>query len=158
MEEEKMYKTNKSKWIRYFSLFIFSFSLSYGEFLRDDTKEVVLDTSTNLMWQDNNQSIGDSNKKNWQDAISFCHSLSLGGYDDWYLPNFNQLYALANRSTSNPAISDVFENVVSSFYWSSTTYAYSTSYAWVVGFNDGYDNGNDKTYTNYVRCVREQDN
>jgi hypothetical protein len=158
MEEEKMYKTNKSKWIRYFSLFIFSFSLSYGEFLRDSTKEVVLDTSTNLMWQDNNQSIGDSNKKNWQDAISFCHSLSLGGYDDWYLPNFNQLYALANRSTYNPAISDVFENVVSSNYWSSTTNASNTSHAWNVYFSYGDDSYHNKTYTRYVRCVREQDN
>jgi hypothetical protein len=133
-------------------------SLANGDFLRDEIKEVVLDTSTNLMWQDDNRTIGDSNKKNWNDAISFCQNLNFAGYDDWYLPNFNELYALADRSKYNPALSDVFENVVSSTYWSSTTYASNTSNAWYVYFYYGNDNYNAKTYTNYVRCVRATDN
>ena len=45
-------------------------------------------------------------------------------------------------------------NVVSSNYWSSTTYAPNTTNAWNVNFNNGNDNANNKTNTNYVRCVR----
>ncbi len=46
----------------------------------------------------------------------------------------------------------------SSNYWSSTTNASDTSNAWNVNFNNGNDNWNDKTNTNYVRCVRFADN
>ena len=45
-------------------------------------------------------------------------------------------------------------NLVSSNYWSSTTYAGDTTNAWNVNFNNGNDNINNKTNTNYVRCVR----
>jgi hypothetical protein len=148
---------NKNIIMRYFSLFIFSFSLVYGEFLRDDIKEVVLDTSTNLMWQDDNRTIGESNKKNWSNAISFCESFDLGGYDDWYLPNFNELYVLADRSTYNPALSEVFENVGSDFYWSSTTVSDTTTRALVVKFYDGEDEYFAKTDMHYVRCARVND-
>ena len=49
-------------------------------------------------------------------------------------------------------------NVVTSFYWSSTTNASNSSNAWNVNFNNGGDNNNYKTNTNYVRCVRPADN
>jgi hypothetical protein len=39
-------------------------------------------------------------------------------------------------------------------YWSSTTYAPDTSNAWNVNFNNGNGNANNKTNSNYVRCVR----
>lgn len=43
----------------------------------------------------------------------------------------------------------------SSNYWSSTTNASDTSNAWNVNFNNGNDNWNNKTNSNYVRCVRD---
>jgi len=125
-----------------------------AEYIRDNTSEVVLDTTTNLIWQDNNKTIGDANKKTWSDAINYCESLEHGGSSEWRLPNFNELYMLADRSIYKPAISPVFQNVVSSYYWSSTTSASYASDAWVVSFNYGGDNAGDKTGTNFVRCVR----
>ncbi len=47
--------------------------------------------------------------------------------------------------------------VVSDDYWSSTTDASNTSDAWLVNFNNGNDNWNNKSNTNYVRCVRDND-
>lgn len=38
-----------------------------------------------------------------------------------------------------------------------TTNLSDTSNAWNVNFNDGHDNWNNKSNTNYVRCVREFD-
>ena len=45
-------------------------------------------------------------------------------------------------------------NVTSNNYWSSTTYAGDSSNAWNVNFNNGNDNVNNKSNSNYVRCVR----
>ena len=53
------------------------------------------------------------------------------------------------------AISNEHLNVASNNYWSSTTLASDTSDAWNVNFNNGNDNANDKTNSNYVRCVRD---
>ena len=131
-------------------------NLANADFIRDGSKEVVLDTKTNLMWQDNNDT--KTIKKNWSDAIDYCENLTLGGYSDWYLPNINELRSLADRSRYNPAIDPAFKNVVSYGYWSSTTFMSHTSAAWYVYFNGGTDNWNGKSYTVYVRCVRHSDN
>jgi hypothetical protein len=58
---------------------------------------------------------------------------------DWRLPTKSELYGLANgtepvRSSSMRA----FTGVQSDFYWSSTTYASNTSYAWYVYMYNGY--------------------
>ena len=115
---------------------------------------VVIDNATNLMWQDNNMTIGSANKKTWADAITYCDTLIHNGKSDWRLPSIEELVSITDKSRYNPAINSAFQNVVTSYYWSSTTDASGTSYAWVVNFNSGYDDGDGKTNTNYVRCVR----
>jgi len=53
---------------------------------------------------------------------------------------------------------DTREQVVgatqSNNYWSSTTNANNTDNAWIVDFNNGNVNNNNKTNNNYVRAVR----
>lgn len=126
-------------------------SLLQADYIRDNTKDVVLNTISNLIWQD------DANvstiTKNWIDAIDYCEESTLGGFNDWRLPNFNELYLLADRSIYNPGISPIFTNVVNANYWSSTTYKTNT-YAWIVDFYNGYDSASSKILTYYVRCVR----
>ena len=143
-------------------------NLVNADFIRDDEKGVVLDTSTNLMWQDEAYTSAEAsaysnnteNGKvlNWVSAISYCENLTYGTYSNWYLPNFNELYNIADRSKYNPAINSAFQNVVTSDCWSSTTGASNTSNAWLVNFFHGDDNVDDKTGTYYVRCVRPADN
>ena len=124
-----------------------------AKFIRDDIKEVVLDTKTNLIWQDDGNA--KTNSLNWSEAITYCEDLSLGGYSDWHLPNFNELYYLANREKFNPAMDSGFNNVSTSSYWTSTTYAYDSSNAWVVFFYYGYDYYYGKSNSHLVRCVRD---
>jgi len=121
-----------------------------ADYTRDATKNVVTDNSSGLMWQDD--AVGST--MNWATALTTCEALTLGGYSDWRLPNYNELYNLADRSRTNPEISPVFTKVVSDDYWTSTTYASFTSYAWFVNFNYGDDYWDGKTDSNYVRCVR----
>lgn len=148
---EKIKGENMKKSLYSLLLFV---SIASGDFIRDDSKEVVLDASTNLLWQDNNDS--KTLTKTWNEAITYCEGLELGGYSDWRLPNLNELYSLLDSSKYNPALSSVFANVVSYYdYWSSTSRAGNSYSAWTVTFSNGsvfyY---NPKTTSYYVRCVR----
>ncbi|MBA1438750.1 MAG: DUF1566 domain-containing protein [Epsilonproteobacteria bacterium] len=143
--------------MRVILLLLIGFSLLLeADLLRDDTKEVVLDTTTNLMWQDNNET--NSTTMNWSDAINYCESLTLGGYSDWHLPNLNELYSLPNRAKYNPAMDMGFKYLAASVYWSATTDASDTGFAWYVYFDLGHAHWYHKSNFHYVRCVRASDN
>jgi len=59
---------------------------------RDDVKEVVVDSATGLMWQDNSDA--QSVQKNWQDAKEYCHNLNHANYSDWRLLTISELETL----------------------------------------------------------------
>ena len=52
------------------------------------------------------------------------------------------------------AVFEVSNPITSSNYWSSTTNADNTDYAWNVNFYNGNSNNNNKDNDNHVRCVR----
>ena len=124
--------------------------LLYSAFSRDGGSGVVTDSVTGLIWQDN-----ETVERTWVEAISYCESLTLEGNIDWRLPNIKELLSIVDYSTSNPAISSVFQNTIISYpfrYWSSTTHD-GTEYARSVLFYYGYTVGHSKSLSNYVRCV-----
>ena len=143
-------------------------NLANADYIRDDDRGIVIDTTTSLMWQDEPYTSAevtafDNNTESgkvlyWTTAISYCENLTYGTYSDWYLPNYNELKSIVDRNNYNPSLNSIFTNSVSSVYWSSTSVAYDASYAWVVYFDDGGDYAGDKTRTGYVRCVRSADN
>ena len=134
------------------SLIIFISILNISLF----ASSIVIDSNTKLQWQDDYSDNGGNIKSaTWADAISYCENSSLGDYTDWRLPNKNELLSLVDYGKYNPSIdTNKFTNVGSSYCWSSTTGADYSDSAWVVDFDDGYTNGNGKSSTNYVRCVR----
>jgi len=111
---------------------------------------VVTDSSTGLQWQDN----AVSGTMTWTAAIDYCEALSLDGHSDWRLPNINELTSLVDDTKMDPSINPVFEYTASNYYWSSTTYAGHTYYAWYVNFSSGYQYYDYKDGNRYVRCVR----
>ncbi len=120
-----------------------------ADFSRDDVNGIVTDNSTGLLWQD------DVNiTATWQGALDYCEALELGGHTDWRLSNQNELHSIADYSRTDPAIDPVFQNVVSSDYWSSTSIPGYASYARDLRFENGRDNAYGKGNSLYVRCVR----
>lgn len=113
----------------------------------------VTDTETGLMWQQD-----ETGWMDWESALSYCENLELAGYDDWRLPNINELQSLVDYSTKNPAIDTyAFPNATSSIYWSSTTYSIHighTGDASIVDFGSGLVYGLYKSFNQYVRAVR----
>ena len=74
-------------------------------------------------------------------AISACNGLSYGGYDDWYLPNKEELNAMYQKKLSIGGFYDTY-------YWSSTS-------TWKQDFYNGggtYYSGSSAR----VRCVRRE--
>ena len=125
--------------------------IEISTFTRDNIKEVVNDSATGLMWQDD--ASVKSVKKSWREAKEYCENLTKSGYSDWFLPSIAELESIVDTKRYNPAIKKEFQNSVSSFYWSSSPVSYSNS-AWYVDFKSGYSYRNRKTNSGYVRCAR----
>lgn len=136
----------------------------------DNRNGTVTDTLTGLIWLKNANCFG---SRNWTTALNDCNTLSSGSCSlsdgsragDWRLPNVEELQSLAHYEFYHPAvpntagtgqwtIGDPFDNVQSTFYWSSTTYAGNTPYAWYMhmGYGDVYFDP--KAYTYFVWPVR----
>ena len=123
-----------------------------AEYLRDNNKNVVLDSSTNLMWEDSSQS--KTNTKSWSDAIAYCENLTFAGYSDWFLPNYTELLSIVEPQ-NQPPISSAFQNFTADKHWSSTTRASDTSIGLGIDFNHGHTHDiYGKGATIYVTCAR----
>lgn len=121
-----------------------------GDFT-DNGDGTVTDANTGLMWQQGEA----GSTMNWEGALTYCETLSFAGYSDWRLPNIKELESITDDSLYDPAIdTNYFPEAYASPYWSSTTYASDTSYAWYVYFYSGSVSSYSKSSTFYVRCVR----
>ena len=94
----------------------------------------------------------------WSQAMSACNGLSYGGYEDWYLPNKEELYKMYQERVLIGGFSNAY-------YWSSTEYCYNTNLgntnAVIVSFTNDYYSGRtsnyDKSVSYNVRCVRKEE-
>ena len=122
----------------------------------DNGDGTITDKATGLMWAKDGNGAGCNNGATiaWGAAITFANDLTFAGYSDWRLPNVKELQSIVDYSTYNPAIDSSFTNTQSGYYWSSTTYADLTDFAWDVYFNYGYVDLDDKDDGYYVRPVR----
>jgi hypothetical protein len=98
-------------------------------------EEAVFDRLTGLVWT------RDANLAEfpltWREALDFVARMNREkafGCGDWRLPNRRELRSLMSHKTKNPALPEghPFENVFLGWYWTSTTAAINTAYAWYV--------------------------
>ncbi|MEC9492570.1 Lcl domain-containing protein [Flexistipes sp.] len=119
---------------------------------RDNSTNIVTDETTGLMWQDDTDA--ENVDINWPKAKTYCQNKTHGGYSDWRLPTIKELATIVDSGKYSPSIDSVFENVLSTRYWSSTTFSNDNSSAWDIVFISGRDSVDTKTATYIVRCVR----
>ncbi len=128
----------------------------------DNGNGTITDNLTGLIWLKNANCFG---ARVWANALNDANTLnsgecglsdgSVGG--DWRLPNVNELESLINAEQSNTATwlnGQGFSNVQAVYYWSSTTSAYYTIYAWVVYMWHGGVTYDGKNYGYSVWPVR----
>jgi hypothetical protein len=122
---------------------------SQAQIISDGT--IAIDTDTGLIWEDQET----IQNLDWYEAIDYCQALQLADFDDWRLPNRNELLSITDKTKYNPSIKDGFINYKTSTYWTSSTSAGYSRDAWVVSFDSGYDYYYYlKSNERYVRCVR----
>ena len=136
-------------------------------------QEIVEDIRTKLQWQrcslgqtwNGATCAGEATKYLWDEAL---RTPTAG----WRLPTKDELASLIYCSSGKPIYwkptlqlcegayqmptiwSAAFPNTPVNWFWSSSSYASSADYAWVVGFGYGDVYGNGKSGANYVRLVR----
>lgn len=125
--------------------------------LIDNGDGTVTDVGKGLMWE--NKTIDNiDNRYTWQDALSYCENLTLAGYDDWRMPDINELQSITNYNTYSSAIDPIFFNAAVSmhfYYLSSTTPSDErSSLVWYVGFINGAVLLTSKSNNVSVRAVR----
>ena len=132
-------------------LIMIGLSILNAEFIKNG--DIVLDTTTNLEWQDNN--ISSDSYTDWADANKRCEDLSLGTYDDWRLPNINELASIVERESDNSTFyykEAILKHNDKSF-WSSTSGLIAPDEAWYV--NKDITDKRSKYIRNNARCVRD---
>lgn len=91
---------------------------------KDNDDGTITDANTGLMWQQ----VPSSEDFTWQQAVDYCESLELDGYDDWRMPSCKELYSISDFSSGWPYIDTTYFNLASGEvtkdeqFWSSDYY------------------------------------
>jgi len=108
----------------------------------DHGDSTVTDNLTGLMWAKNANLL--NGVRTWQGALDYVKALNTGsglaGYHDWHLPNRKELLSLIDHERFNPPLPAgyPFQNV-QPIYWSSTTIAHYSNYAWIMAMAQSGD-------------------
>ena len=99
--------------------------------LAESEGNVIFDAGTNLYWQKDSAQID-----SWKEALSYCEALEYAGFDDWRLPNKNELLSLVDYSKAGTEadVLSSFPGMTPDIFWSSTGTHHGP---WVVYMNDG---------------------
>lgn len=99
----------------------------------DNGDGTVTDNNTGLMWQKT-----DGGEMTFENAVKYCESLSLAGYNDWRLPVNHELFSLNKYDVSNPAVNTVyFVKTAAEYWWTGEVRADDASRVWVVNAGGG---------------------
>ena len=93
----------------------------------------------------------------WERAQCLPRALGVAGFTDWRLPTVEELFCLADRTRTRPAIDTTFfPDTPNDWFWSSTVDANAPSAcAWIVDFDDGYSYWDHQGYDGVIRAVRD---
>jgi Protein of unknown function (DUF1566)/MORN repeat len=109
--------------------------------------KIVVDKKTGLTW-----TRGEPGKMSWTEAMEYCETLRESGYQNWRLPDIDDLESSYKLKGRFPDFAESGE-----YYWSSTVNTDSSDYAHGIYADGGYAFGNGhKESKYYVRCVRNR--
>lgn len=138
-------------------ILIGAYTIINADMVRIKSQNVVIDTETKLMWQDDinvNDNYGSFNQ-----ASNYCLDLSLNGFNDWYLPNLDELKTLIAIPNEKSSLNGAFITKGERSFWSITPADSNSNY--YVGYEkEGVKIDSSLTYGRFCgekafRCVRQ---
>jgi len=123
------------------------------------------DLDTGLTWMrfavgqkwHNGQSIGEAQQLTWSAALASAENdnrIGFAGHKDWRVPDIDELKTLILQHWHNPCCNHEAFPGGTGWFWSASSYAGYSAYAWYVNFDNGNDLWNGKSRHNRVRLVR----
>ena len=116
-------------------------------------KDVVVDTTTKLLWQDSSD-----NKDlavTYKQAQDYCAKLIISEYHDFRIPTLSELQTIIDYKNYKPAILNGFNYAPSETFWTSTPFANDKEYVWSINFKKGDRSTRGKHYDRHIRCVQD---
>ena len=122
-----------------------SYTTAYGEdhdylinmpSFTNNNNLTITDNVSGLMWQK-----GDGVEMTYENAITYCDNLVLGGYSDWRLPIPIEAFSILNHQNSNPAINTTYFTLTAAEYWWTSVFELnSTTKVWCTNSGGGIGN------------------
>ena len=121
----------------------------------------VKDSTSGLIWEKKhseglNNAEFVSNYSNTQAYINMMNSTNFCGYDDWRLPDKDELQGLGRTvGTDSHLNTDFFPNSHNFWYWTSSQKSADKSKAWSIRSDFGFSRARDKNEKHHMRLVRD---
>lgn len=126
-----------------------------------DNGDTVTDNITGLMWEKS----APGGDYTWDAALSYCDSLSVGGFDDWRLPTRVEMSSVMDYAKSGAKFpAEAFPGAQGGFHKTASDWILTidqrgagqgTDYAWAFNMSDGIvSNAYSKATASKIRCVR----
>jgi hypothetical protein len=129
----------------------------------EDGLRMVFDRNTGLTWEVKSPEPGDVNYcddcYSWEDAqktyVNKLNQHHYGGFDDWRIPNKDELRSIIHYDRTNPALDvSCFPHSQIQLYWCSVTYEMQPYFAWVLFLGLGSATAVSKDSERHVMAVR----
>ena len=120
-------------------------------FSRDDANDIVMDNVSGLMWEDDTAV---NSRDTWQAGVDRCAASTLGGYDDWRMPEMFELITLTDYGNATSVLNSVFVNRVETTSLSANENPDHPGFVYYMSFDYGTTTYMDATGLMSTRCVR----
>ncbi|MGM0519141.1 MAG: DUF1566 domain-containing protein [Campylobacterota bacterium] len=135
------------------SLLVLTVTLTAAIF-RQNSQDVVVDTTRSLMWQDNIEAV--DVQKTHENALSYCDNLNFAGYTNWRLPKAQEYKSIVNKSNEKNYIDYAFKYNLPTGYWAHKAHWRTLwFYADYMNFISGTLYFDSRHKKKFVRCVRD---
>jgi hypothetical protein len=119
------------------------------EHFSDNKDNTVRDNSNGLVWQQ-----AEAGEMAWEDALRYCENLSLGGKDDWRLPNVKESRSMCDYTLYSPSVDlQYFPGLKTTWHWTSST-TQRGRVVWYINYVSSSATYSERTEKLEVRCVR----